>query len=340
MLVLGIETSCDETAAAVLTEDGRVLASVVDSQVAIHSRFGGVVPELASRRHMEAVAPVVFAALDGAGVGLEAIDFVAATQGPGLVGSLLVGFSFAKALAYVRRLPLVGVNHMAGHVASVFLTEDPPAFPFVCLVASGGHSSLFLVEAPARLRLLGQTRDDAAGEAFDKVAKILGLGYPGGPLVSAAAQGADPAAIRFPRALLEEDSLDFSFSGIKTAVAQHVWQEARAGRPVSPGEVCAGFQEAVVEVLVAKLLRAAAQCRCPRLALAGGVAANERLRALLAARATASGLAVWLPAPAWCTDNAAMIALAGLAKYDPGLPSALDADVYSRSSFPGGLLAV
>ncbi|MFZ5775513.1 MAG: tRNA (adenosine(37)-N6)-threonylcarbamoyltransferase complex transferase subunit TsaD [Thermodesulfobacteriota bacterium] len=337
MLLLGIESSCDETAAAVLRDGEVLLGASVDSQIAVHAPYGGVVPELASRKHLENIQPVVAEALRQAGIGINDLDAIAVTQGPGLIGSLLVGLSFAKATAAVRSIPCVGVDHIAGHLLSPLLGTERPDFPYVALVVSGGHSSIFLVEGPLAMRPLGRTRDDAAGEAFDKVAKLLGLGYPGGPLISRLAAEGDPAAIAFPRAWLEPESLDFSFSGLKTAVACHRQQH---GDQTAIADVCASFQEAVVAVLAEKLFRAALGLGIATVALAGGVAANPRLRQVVRERGARDSIRVCLPEPEFCTDNAAMIALAGhfrLAAGETGDPAM---DAYSRSQFiKPGLLA-
>jgi N6-L-threonylcarbamoyladenine synthase len=310
MLVLGIETSCDETAAAVLEGGRRVLSSVVASQDGIHGPYGGVVPELASRRHLEVALPVVREALGRAGLGLADIEGVAVTHGPGLVGSLLVGCSVAKAVAYAQRLPLVGVNHLEGHVYAAFLEEPPPAFPFLALVVSGGHTALYLVREPRRYELVGQTRDDAAGEAFDKVAKLLGLGYPGGPRIERAAREGDPRAIAFPSAVISDGAPDFSFSGLKTAVSLFVKRQG----PLSPArvaDVAASFQATAVKMLVRKTVRAAVRRGARTIVLTGGVAANGALRAALGAECAARGWALHVPSRQLCTDNAAMIAAAG-----------------------------
>jgi N6-L-threonylcarbamoyladenine synthase len=316
-LVLGIESSCDETAAAVLAAGRRVLSSVVASQDDVHAPYGGVVPELASRRHIEVVVPVVERALADAGVRLADLDGIAVTHGPGLVGSLLVGCSMAKALAWVRRLPLVGVNHLEGHIFAAFLADDPPEYPFVALVVSGGHTALYHAPAPLRYALVGQTRDDAAGEAFDKVAKLLGLGFPGGPVVQRIAERGDPAALPLPLARMSDGGADFSFSGIKTAVSLHVKRHG----PLAPGEVAdvaASFQAAVVRALVRPTVRAALRLGVPRIVLTGGVAANGPLRAALAAEAASHGLRLHIPPPRLCTDNAAMITAAGAARLAAG----------------------
>ena len=316
-LVLGIESSCDETAAAVLADGRRILSSVVASQDAIHAPYGGVVPELASRRHLEVIVPVVEKALADARVGLPDLDAVAVTQGPGLVGSLLVGCSFAKALAWAHRVPLVPVNHLEGHVYAASLTDDPPEHPFLALVVSGGHTALYHVPAPLQYALVGQTRDDAAGEAFDKVAKLLGLGFPGGPMIERVAAGGDPTAMAFPLAHMTDGAQDFSFSGVKTAVSLHVKRQA----PLSPAhvaDVAASFQAAVVKMLVHKTIRAARRLGVKRVVLTGGVAANGPLRAALAAAADDHAIALHIPPRHLCTDNAAMIAAAGTARLEAG----------------------
>lgn len=331
MLILALESSCDDTAAAVLEPEHRVRSSIISSQNEIHARFGGIVPELASRRHIEMIRPVVDEALSQAGVSLEDIDLIAATQGPGLVGSLLVGFTFAKALALVRGLPCVGVDHMAGHLLSCLLEERRPEFPYTALIVSGGNTSLFAVDSPLHFTRLGRTRDDAAGEAFDKVAKLLGLGYPGGPVISELAQEGNPAAIRFPRARLAEHSLDFSFSGLKTSVAAYVDTQRRSGQGLAANDICASFQEAVVEVLVDKTLEAARQTGHQRIVIGGGVAANPRLRQRLIDHCNGQGLELFMPSIAFCTDNAAMIGVAGYYRFLAGEMVGADSDAYSRS---------
>lgn len=330
MLILGIESSCDDTAAAVL-EDATIKSSALSSQDSIHTKFGGVVPELASRKHLQAIQPIVQQALDDAGVALSEIDLIASTQGPGLIGSLLVGFSYSKALSYVSNIPLVGVDHMAGHILSVFLGTNPPSFPYIALIVSGGTSSIFLAESFTSFRLLGRTRDDAAGEAFDKVAKLLGLPYPGGPYVSKQAVDGDPSYVKFPRAWLEEDSLDFSFSGLKTAVLNHVNQQRQKGLEPKIPDICASFQEAVTDVLVRKTLLAARKENIKTVVLGGGVSANPRLREAFLANCLKENLLLHVPETQYCTDNAAMIALAGHHKYLQTGPLSVDADVYSRS---------
>ena len=328
MIVLGIESSCDETAAALVADGRRVLSSVVASQEDVHRRYGGVVPELASRRHLETIEPVVRQALCEAGVGLGAVQGIAATRGPGLVGSLLVGFSFAKAMAFALGAPFVGVNHLEAHVQALFLEDDAPEYPFVVLLVSGGHTGLYVASAPTSLELLGQTRDDAAGEAFDKVSKMLDLGYPGGAVIDRLAREGDPGRIRFTRPWLDKAGFDFSFSGIKTAVGRHI-RENGAYRDHLP-DIAAGFQEAVVDVLVYKLMRAARDQGCARAALAGGVAANSRLRERLRAEAAQAGLRSHLPSPSLCGDNAAMVAAAGFHLLAAGRRASLEDDVFSR----------
>jgi N6-L-threonylcarbamoyladenine synthase len=310
MRVLAIESSCDDTAAAVLV-DGAVRSSIVASQDDVHRAYGGVVPELASRSHMRALTPTIERALHQAALSLGEIDAVAATYGPGLIGSLLVGLCAGKAIAYARRLPFVGVNHLEGHLLSVQL-ERPVALPYVALLVSGGHTSLYLARALGDYALLGATRDDAAGEAFDKVAKLLGLGYPGGRAIDALAQRGDAAALRFPRARLKPAAnrhrFDFSFSGIKTAVALHV-REHGAPAAAHP-DIAASFQEAVIDMLLATAFAAARHTGVDRLVIAGGVSANSRLRQRARAAAAELGIEVVIPALRYCTDNAAMIGLA------------------------------
>ncbi len=329
MIILGIETSCDETAAAVVADGTRILSSVVASQIEVHHRYGGVVPELASRKHIEAMVPVVAEALSASGVDKRDIDAVAVTQGPGLVGALLIGFSFAKAYAFTLGIPWIGVNHLVGHVNSVFLDPDPPPFPFTALLASGGHTSVYHVTSHIEMELMGQTRDDAAGEAFDKVAKVLGLGYPGGGIIGRLAQQGDPKKIRFPRTYLDKSRFDFSFSGIKTAVNRYV-QTHPDESPDQIPDIAAGFQEAVVEVLSHKIIRAAMERGCSHIAIVGGVAANTRLREKVRQDAAARGIAVSIPPLNLCGDNAAMIAAAGYHCLKAGEASDGDADVFSR----------
>lgn len=316
MNLLAIESSCDECSAAVL-EDG-VLKSVVVSSQLIHSEYGGVVPELASRAHMELIVPVIEESLKKASVSKDDIDSVAVTYGPGLAGSLIVGISFAKAFASSRGIPVVGVNHMEGHLYSAFLEDEKPEFPFIALIVSGGHSMLIHVREPYSHELLGQTRDDAAGEAFDKVAKLLGLGYPGGPVIDKMAKEGNPKAFKFPRAFMDSESFEFSFSGIKTSVLYLLRElkydpENRDERLVK--DICASFQAAVIDVLVSKTMNAARKYGVKSIAVAGGVAANRGLRTALQAEAGTIGAKAFFPRPLYCTDNAAMIGIAAHFKY-------------------------
>lgn len=337
MLILGIETSCDETSCALLWGDRDVLSNVVSSQVEVHRPFGGVVPEIASRKHMEWILPVIREALGKAGRSMDQVEGIAVTQGPGLVGSLLIGLGVAKALAFARKLPLVGVHHLAGHIAAAYLEDPGLRPPFVALVVSGGHTALYHVKGEESFSLLGQTRDDAAGEAFDKVAKLLGLGYPGGPVIDKVAREGDPKALRFPRAMSKGQGLDFSFSGLKTAVLTYLRDSTFL--PLSKGalaDLAASFQEAVVEVLVDKTLRAARKCKVGRVVAAGGVACNTRLREHFSAKAREEGLEVLFPRPSLCTDNAAMVARAALGPLERG-EGVLDLSMNARSRWPLGV---
>jgi N6-L-threonylcarbamoyladenine synthase len=324
--VLGIESSCDETAAAIVEDGTRVLSDVVASQHEVHARYGGVVPELASRAHILNVVPVVQAALERAGVALEDLDGIAVTNAPGLIGGLLVGLQTAKALAWVTTLPLVGVHHLEGHLSAVYLEPEPPPMPHLALIVSGGHTSLVRVDDHGVLAELGRTRDDAAGEAFDKGAKLLGLGYPGGAVIDTLARTGDPRSIAFPRSMtLEEHGLDFSFSGLKTALLHHVRAH---GVPEGPAlaDLCASYQAAIVEVLVRKTRRAARQRKLHHVQVCGGVAANSALRAAMIAAGAEDDFRVSIPSPARCTDNAAMIAAAGHYHLIRGERAGLDLD--------------
>lgn len=327
MYVLGIETSCDETSAAVL-KDGVVLSNVISSQL-VHKKYGGVVPELASRAHQRMIIEVVDEALQRAGVTKHQLNGIAATQGPGLVGALLVGLNFAKALSYGLRIPFIAVNHMEGHLYSDFLMEEKPAYPFVCLIVSGGHSMLVHVEEPFKHTLLGQTRDDASGEAFDKVAKMLGLGYPGGPVIDKRASQGNPKAIKFPRTFLEEGTFDFSFSGIKTAVLYYLKNNGLLENPNTIeqnhlNDICASFQDAIVDVLVEKTLRAALEKRVHDVALAGGVSANSRLRNRMKEECISRNLRLFYPKLEYCMDNGAMIAYVGWMKLQRGVTTSYE----------------
>jgi len=324
VLVLGIETSCDETAAAIVEDGRRVLADVVASQILVHAPYGGVVPEVASRQHVATIVPVIQRTVADAGIALGDLDAIAVTCGPGLVGALLVGVETAKSLAFALGKPLVGVNHLAGHLAAVFLGDDaPPPFPHLALLVSGGHTALIRVDEPGRTSLLGATRDDAAGEAFDKVGKLLGLGYPGGVAIDRLAATGNPRAVELPRALPARDDLDFSFSGLKTAVSTRL---AKTGVPEGSAlaDFCASFQAAVVDVLVRKSRRALVREGLGALVVCGGVAANRGLRTALAEAAREDGFGLFIPPPKRCTDNAAMIAAEGSALFLRGKRSGLD----------------
>ncbi len=327
--ILGIETSCDETAAAVVERATLVRSSVVASQIDRHARYGGVVPEIASRAHVELLTPVVAQALVEAGVADDEVEAVAATSGPGLVGSLLVGVSAAKALALVWGVPFVAVNHLEGHMYASFLEEPDLDLPLVVLLVSGGHTMLVHMEGHGRYRLLGTTIDDAAGEAFDKVARFLGLGYPGGPVIDRIATEGDPEAIRLPRAMLDE-GYDFSFSGLKTAVVNHVRRHPQVATP----DVAASFQEAVVDVLVTKARRAARDVGAKGLCLGGGVAANSRLRERFLDACVTEGLPGFLPSWAMCTDNAAWVASGAWYRWQSDGPSPLDTGALPNLGIP------
>ena len=328
-LVLGIETSCDETAAALVMGGNDVVSSAVSTQVDLHARFGGVVPEVAGRAHLDMLNPMIARAIVEAGVDEDRIDAVACTVGPGLIGALLVGVSAAKALALTWDVPFVGVNHMEAHLYSAFLEDPTLEFPLVVLLVSGGHTMLVEMQDHGRYRLLGQTIDDAAGEAFDKVARFLGLGYPGGPAIDRESAGGDPEAIRFPRAMMNE-GLDFSFSGLKTSVINHV----RKNPDVSAADVSASFQVAVVDVLVAKARRAAEQVGARGLVLGGGVAANSLLRERFLGECADAGIRGFLPSRAMCTDNAAMIAAVGWYRLRSDGPTSLDSGAYPNMRLP------
>jgi len=345
MLILGIESSCDDMAAAVLKDGSHVLSSVISSQDDIHSLYGGIVPELASRRHIETVIPVVEEALKQASVTMDDIDAIGVTQGPGLVGSILVGLSFAKAVAYALGKPFVGVNHIEAHPLAVFLDETgegvkTPDFPYVALVVSGGHTSLIKVESFTGFSVLGRTRDDAAGEAFDKAAKLLGLGYPGGAMIDKLAKEGNPGAIRFKRPIIKKGNLEFSFSGLKTAVMLRVKAERPTGVTEGgddPGaalsgefirDLAASFQEAVVDVLTKKALWALDATGTRDLVIAGGVACNSRLRAKLAEAAFDNGARLFMPPARFCSDNAAMIALGGYHRLKAGERGELNMNAY------------
>jgi len=339
VIVLGVESSCDETAAAVVRDDGLVLSDVIASQVKLHAPYGGIVPELASRAHIENVMPVIQQALAQWPGGLSKIDAIAVTQGPGLVGALLVGTQAAKAMAYARGIPVVGVNHLVGHLLAVFLHREGqsaavPAFPFVALLVSGGHTALYEVRSPTDLEQLGQTRDDAAGEAFDKVAKLMGLGYPGGPVIDRLAEKGNPRAVELPMPLASRQHFDFSFSGLKTAVARHVAQHGVPETETARANLAASFQRVVVEVLLRKSVAACLQRDVRRLVLTGGVAANSGLRTRAAEMCARESVELFVPPLSACTDNAAMIAYAGACQLALGMTPA-PIEVFSRSPILG-----
>ena len=322
-LTLAVETSCDETSAAVLKDGREILSNIISTQIDEHKKFGGVVPEVASRKHVENVNMVIQEALDQADIQLKDIDHIGVTYGPGLVGALLVGLSAAKAFAYALRIPLVGVNHIEGHICANYIDHKNLKPPFLCLVVSGGHSHLIHVEDYCTYEILGKTRDDAVGEAFDKVARALGLGYPGGPIIDKLAQKGDPKKINFPRSYLEEGSCDFSFSGLKSAVLNYLNAEKQRGNDIIVEDVAASFQQAVIEVLVHKTLESASAKGAGTIVLAGGVAANSGLREQLEAEGAKMGLKVKYPSIILCTDNAAMIGCAAYYRYMGGYQSNL-----------------
>ncbi|MCA1727711.1 MAG: tRNA (adenosine(37)-N6)-threonylcarbamoyltransferase complex transferase subunit TsaD [Actinobacteria bacterium] len=332
MRVLALETSCDETSAAVVEDGTTIRSNLISSQFDLHGRFGGVVPEIASRAHLERINPLVEEALSQAGTSWSGIDAVAVTVGPGLVGALLVGIATAKSYAVALGLPLLGVNHLEGHVYANALEHGPLEFPFVAFIVSGGHTMLVHVTREHRYELLGQTLDDAAGEAFDKIARFLGLPYPGGPEIDKLAATGDPHAIEFPRALSGSGDYDFSLSGLKTAVLRHVRAEREAGREIDPADVAASFQEAIVDVQVQKTIAAAKEKAVPRVYLGGGVVANSRLRERLRSAADEAGIRLLQPSPALCTDNAAMVAAAADPRLRAGERTPLD--VSAHPSFP------
>lgn len=347
MLILGIESSCDDTAAAVVEDGFRILSSVVSTQDDIHEKYGGIVPELASRRHIEMIVPVVETALEKAGVKMEDIGAIGVTKGPGLVGSLLIGLSFAKALSYSLKIPYVGVNHLEAHPLAAFLDHGEadgqdarldagPEFPFIALLVSGGHTALLKFNSFIDFTLLGQTRDDAAGEAFDKVSKLLGLGFPGGAVIDKRAKDGDPRRVSFTRPYLSKGSLEFSFSGIKTAVRTHIMALEAKPNEKEIDDICAGFQEAVVDVLVRKVEWASEETGIGSIVVAGGVACNSRLRARLKTFAEEKGLKLFMPSPSLCSDNAAMIALSAFHLLNNGERAGLDLNAMPNWG-PGGL---
>lgn len=330
-LILGIETSCDETAAAVVADGCRIMGNVISSQVELHARYGGVVPEIASRHHLALINSIIDDALSEAGITFKDLHAIAVTHGPGLVGALLIGVSTAKALAYALRLPLIAVNHLEAHLYANYLNGAPLDYPAVVLIVSGGHTELLLLKGPGQITSLGHTRDDAAGEAFDKVARVLELGYPGGPLIDKLARDGNPQAINFPRSWLSEESrFDFSFSGLKTAVVNHLYHARRREEEINIPDLVASFQEALVEVLVEKTLSAALAHQASSVLVAGGVAANSHLRSRLKDRLTEAvpGTTLHIPPLNLCTDNAAMIAAAAYPLYREGRFAPLDLNAH------------
>ena len=318
MNILSFESSCDETAASVVKNGRCVLSNIISSQIAIHTLYGGVVPEIASRKHIEKINQVVEAALKEADVTLDDIDAIGVTYGPGLVGALLVGVAEAKAIAYAKKKPLVGVHHIEGHVSANYIEHPDLEPPFLCEIISGGHTHLVIVKDYGSFEILGRTRDDAAGEAFDKVARAIGLGYPGGPKIDKLAKEGNPHAIDFPRAHMEDAPYDFSFSGVKSAVLNHLNKCRMTGEPIVEADIAASFQQAVVDVLVDNAIRAAKDYHMDRLAIAGGVASNGALRAAMEAACEKESIRFYRPSPIFCTDNAAMIGVAAYYEYQKG----------------------
>ena len=318
LLTLAIESSCDETAAAVMLEGREVLSNIISSQIEIHKQYGGVVPEIASRHHLENVNTVVDQALEEAGVTIDDVDMIGVTYGPGLVGALLIGLATAKAYALAADKPLIGVHHIQGHISANYIEHKDLEPPFMSLIISGGHTNIVEVTGYNRCRVLGGTRDDAAGEAYDKVARVLGLGYPGGPLIDRLAKQGDPHAVEFKRVFLEKGSLDFSFSGIKTGVLNYINSEKQAGREINQADVAASFQAAVLDVIVAKTVKAAKDMDKDKIVLAGGVASNSRLREMMSEECEKNVIKLYYPSPILCTDNAAMIGCAAYYKYIAG----------------------
>lgn len=329
LITMAIESSCDETSVALMAEGRHVLSNIISSQIDIHKQYGGVVPEIASRHHLENINEVAYQALKKAGCTFSDVDVIGVTKGPGLVGALLIGIAAAKAYASVLDVPLVGVHHIMGHISANFIEHKDLEPPFTALVISGGHTYIAEVEDYTSCRILGGTRDDAAGEAYDKVARVLGLGYPGGPQIDRIAAEGDPQAVHFKRVFLEKDSFDFSFSGIKTGVLNYVNSEKQAGREISVPDVAASFQQAVLDVTVAKAVGACELFKKDRLVLAGGVAANSMLRKMLSEECKKKGIKLYYPSPVLCTDNAAMIGCAAYYSYKAGHRDGLDMDAYA-----------
>ena len=324
VLILAIESSCDETAAAVVKNGREVLSNVINTQIAIHTEYGGVVPEIASRKHIENINPVIRKALEDAGVTLDDIDAIGVTYGPGLVGALLVGVAEAKAIAFAKNKPLVGVHHIEGHISANYVENKELEPPFVALVVSGGHTHLVKVNDYGEYEIVGRTRDDAAGEAFDKVARAIGLGYPGGPKIDKLAKEGNPDAIEFPRAHVDDAPYDFSFSGIKSAVLNYINSANMQGKEIKRADVAASFQKALVDALVSRAVRLAKECGMDKLAIAGGVASNSALRAVIQEECTKNNIRFYSPSPILCTDNAAMIGAAAYYEYIKGVRHGYD----------------
>ena len=327
-IILAIESSCDETSVAVMADGREILSNIISSQIEIHKLYGGVVPEIASRHHLENINAVIEQAMTEADVTKDDIDAIGVTYGPGLVGALLIGIAAAKALALAWGKPLIGVHHIQGHISAAYIEHRDLKPPFTALVVSGGHTNIVEVTDYNRCEILGSTRDDAAGEAFDKVARVIGLGYPGGPKIDSLSEEGDPHAVEFKRVYLEKGSLDFSFSGIKTAVLNYVNSEKQAGREINIADVAASFQQAVLEVIVTKAVEAAVSMNKDRLVMAGGVASNRHLRAMLETACREKGIRLYCPSPVLCTDNAAMIGTAAYYKYRAGETDGLDLDAF------------
>lgn len=324
VLILAIESSCDETAAAVVKNGREVLSNVINTQIAIHTEYGGVVPEIASRKHIENINPVIRKALEDAGVTLDDIDAIGVTYGPGLVGALLVGVAEAKAIAFAKNKPLVGVHHIEGHISANYVENKELEPPFVALVVSGGHTHLVKVNDYGEYEIVGRTRDDAAGEAFDKVARAIGLGYPGGPKIDKLAKEGNPDAIEFPRAHVDDAPYDFSFSGIKSAVLNYINSANMQGKQINRADVAASFQKAVVDALVSRAVRLTKECGMDKLAIAGGVASNSALRAAIQEACAKNNIGFYSPSPILCTDNAAMIGAAAYYEYIKGVRHGYD----------------
>ena len=329
-LTLGIETSCDETAISVVADGRDVLSNVISSQIDIFKNYGGVVPEIASRHHLENINGVLEESLAAAGVTLDDIDLIGVTNGPGLIGALLVGVATAKSLAFAKDIPLVGVHHLMGHISANFVESPELEPPFMALITSGGHTEIVHVKSYTECEILGGTRDDAVGEAYDKVARVLGLGYPGGPKIDKIAKEGDPEAIHFKRVYLEKDSFDFSFSGLKTAALNYINQQKQAGKEINRADVAASFQQAIMDVIVKKTMDAAKLTGEKKLALAGGVAANSKLREMMQAACDENGISLYRPSPILCTDNGAMIASAAYYKYKELGADELNLDAYAN----------